>query len=276
MAFNLQLAPPATIEDARAIASRIREGGSEGLPGVRAIGVQLQGSVAQVSMNVERPFELPLAAVVEAVSAHAPVASAELVGLAPAAAMSGFPGGGADARLRPRTPHDRERTRLLAMAQTQPQAPDQAPGERSRRGRVARAHRTQADSRREGAGRVDSKAKKKQLDREDKPPTWKGAFVRAMFAAVMMLAILLIFKIAKAGQAIALFPIVLLMYMPISYYTERWMYKRRQLKKARRSPRGRARRRRRDERARRPRLHRRPGPGELLHRPRRRPGRVGA
>lgn len=90
----------------------------------------------------------------------------------------------------------------------------------------------------EKAGPLDSKAKKKQLDREDKPPTWKGAFVRAMFAAVMMLAILLIFKIAKAGQAIALFPIVLLMYIPVSYYTERWTYKRRQLKKAQQKSQG--------------------------------------
>ena len=91
MAFNLQLAPPATLEHARAIASRIREGGSEGLPGLRAIGVELQGPVAQVSMNVERPSELTLAEVVQAVSVLAPVASAELVGLAPASAMRGFP-----------------------------------------------------------------------------------------------------------------------------------------------------------------------------------------
>ena len=42
-------------------------------------------------MNVERPLELPLAAVVEAVRATPPVASAELVGLAPRAALEGFP-----------------------------------------------------------------------------------------------------------------------------------------------------------------------------------------
>lgn len=91
VAFNLQLAPPATVEDARAIAERIREGGSEGLAGVRALGLQLNGEVAQVSMNVERPFELPLVRVLEAVRAHAEVASAELVGLAPAAAFDSFP-----------------------------------------------------------------------------------------------------------------------------------------------------------------------------------------
>ncbi len=91
VAFNLQLAPPATVADACRIAARIREGGSEGLPGLRAIGVRLGTSVAQVSMNVERPFEISLASVVAAVSRHAEVASGELVGLAPTAAFEGFP-----------------------------------------------------------------------------------------------------------------------------------------------------------------------------------------
>jgi len=91
VAFNLLLAPPATVADARRIASLIREGGSTGLPGLRAIGVQLGDAVAQVSMNVERPFEVPLALVVERVRAHAAIAGAELVGLAPSAAFTGFP-----------------------------------------------------------------------------------------------------------------------------------------------------------------------------------------
>ncbi len=91
VAFNLQLAAPASVEDARRIAGLIREGGAEGLPGLRAIGVELGGAVAQVSMNVERPLEVPLARVVEAVRRHAGVASAELVGLAPRAALEGFP-----------------------------------------------------------------------------------------------------------------------------------------------------------------------------------------
>jgi glutamate formiminotransferase/glutamate formiminotransferase/formiminotetrahydrofolate cyclodeaminase len=91
VAFNLQLAAPASAEDARRIAALVRAGGSEGLPGLRAIGVELGDAVAQVSMNVERPLELPLAEVVEAVRRHAEVASAELVGLAPRAAFDEFP-----------------------------------------------------------------------------------------------------------------------------------------------------------------------------------------
>jgi glutamate formiminotransferase/glutamate formiminotransferase/formiminotetrahydrofolate cyclodeaminase len=93
VAFNLELAPPATAHDARAIAARIREGGAEGLPGVRAIGLSLpaRGGVAQVSCNVEDHRAVPLARVVAAVGVHAAVAEAELVGLAPLAAFDGFP-----------------------------------------------------------------------------------------------------------------------------------------------------------------------------------------
>ncbi len=91
VAFNLQLAPPARLPDARRIAALIREGGAEGLPGLRAIGIELTGGVAQVSMNVERPFEVPLSEVVRTVRRHARLADAELVGLVPGAAMEGFP-----------------------------------------------------------------------------------------------------------------------------------------------------------------------------------------
>jgi glutamate formiminotransferase / 5-formyltetrahydrofolate cyclo-ligase len=91
VAFNLQLVAGASMQEAREIAALVREHDGGGLPGVRAIGVELNGGVAQVSMNVERPFEVSLAMVVDAVSARAEVASAELVGLAPAAAFDGFP-----------------------------------------------------------------------------------------------------------------------------------------------------------------------------------------
>lgn len=92
VAFNLELAAPAGLEEARAIAAAIREGGVEGLPGVRAIGLWLERrDVAQVSFNVEDPLGVPLARVVESVRGHAAVATGELVGLAPRAALEGFP-----------------------------------------------------------------------------------------------------------------------------------------------------------------------------------------
>jgi glutamate formiminotransferase/glutamate formiminotransferase/formiminotetrahydrofolate cyclodeaminase len=93
VAFNVELAPPATLDDARAIAAAIREGGKEGLPGVRALGLTLpaRGGVAQVSTNVEDHLAVPLAQLVGAIERHAVITRCELVGLAPAAAFDGFP-----------------------------------------------------------------------------------------------------------------------------------------------------------------------------------------
>jgi glutamate formiminotransferase / 5-formyltetrahydrofolate cyclo-ligase len=93
VAFNLELAPPATEKDARRIAVALREGGPEGLPGLRAIGLELpaRGHVAQVSCNVEDPRALPLVELLHAVERHAVVGEAELVGLAPDAAFTGWP-----------------------------------------------------------------------------------------------------------------------------------------------------------------------------------------
>lgn len=92
IAFNVELAAGATLGSARAIAAAIREGGEEGLPGVRAIGLWLeQLGLAQVSTNVEDHRRASPAAVVAAVARHAPVAGAELVGLAPQAAFTDFP-----------------------------------------------------------------------------------------------------------------------------------------------------------------------------------------
>ncbi|MGA2319997.1 MAG: hypothetical protein ABSG95_04550 [Solirubrobacteraceae bacterium] len=84
-----------------------------------------------------------------------------------------------------------------------------------------------------GKAREAAQKKEKLLDKRDRPPTWRGAFYRSMFAAVLMLlAVLVLFK--KPNQAIALFPIVLLIYVPISYYSDLWIYRRRQRSKARR------------------------------------------
>jgi glutamate formiminotransferase len=92
VAFNVELAPPATLGDARAIAAAIREGGPEGLQSVRAIGLWLAArDVAQVSTNVEDHRTTPLARVVAAIARHATPSQAELVGLAPRAAFDGFP-----------------------------------------------------------------------------------------------------------------------------------------------------------------------------------------
>ena len=46
-----------------------------------------------------------------------------------------------------------------------------------------------------------------------------------MAAAVLMLLVSLLL-LKKPNEAIALFPIVLIFYIPISYYTDMWLYDR--------------------------------------------------
>ena len=92
IAFNLELAPPATLADARRIAALIRTGGEEALPGVRALGLQLErrGTI-QVSTNIEDHRAVTATDVLGAVARHAAVERAELVAPAPSAALAGWP-----------------------------------------------------------------------------------------------------------------------------------------------------------------------------------------
>ncbi|MGN6257922.1 MAG: glutamate formimidoyltransferase [Solirubrobacterales bacterium] len=93
-AFNVEL-DSGDVEVARAVAAGLRESGG-GLPGVRAIGLLLSSGRAQVSTNVHDPLAVPLGEIVERVRAlAAPLGArpveAELVGLVPQAALTGYP-----------------------------------------------------------------------------------------------------------------------------------------------------------------------------------------
>jgi hypothetical protein len=103
------------------------------------------------------------------------------------------------------------------------------------RGRTGRkpttAERSVATDRRSASEKA--KSREQGLARYDRPPTWRGAFYRAMAAAVLMLLVSL-FLLKKPNQAIMIFPIVLGLYVPISYYTDMALYRRRQKRKAKR------------------------------------------
>jgi len=94
-AFNVEL-EGAEIETTREIARGLRESGG-GLPGVRALGIDLGRGRTQVSTNVHDPIAMPLVRVVERVRElasgdEARVVSAEIVGLVPEAFLAGVPG----------------------------------------------------------------------------------------------------------------------------------------------------------------------------------------
>ena len=90
VAFNLDLDTD-DADLAKAIAADLRESGG-GAAGVRAIGLYLaERGCAQVSFNGHDPTTVPLADLGARVRERAPVAEAELVGLAPRVAFDGFP-----------------------------------------------------------------------------------------------------------------------------------------------------------------------------------------
>jgi hypothetical protein len=82
-----------------------------------------------------------------------------------------------------------------------------------------------------GSGGAGDRSREKRFERQERPPTWRGAFYRAMAAAVLMLLVLVLI-LKKPTQAIVYFPIVLLIYVPLSYYTDQWLFNRRQRSKA--------------------------------------------
>ena len=89
-----------------------------------------------------------------------------------------------------------------------------------------------------GDAREAARAKERLIDRRDRKPTWRGAFLKAMAAAVLLLAVVILFL---KGQGIQLFPVVLIVYTLISYYTDLWIYNRRQRAKANKAGKGTAR-----------------------------------
>jgi len=93
-AFNVLL-EGVDMDAAREVAASLRESGG-GLPGVRAMAVDLGTAGPQISTNVHDPIAVPLAAVVARIgelaeSAGGRPAAGEIVGLVPEAALLGFP-----------------------------------------------------------------------------------------------------------------------------------------------------------------------------------------
>ena len=74
-------------------------------------------------------------------------------------------------------------------------------------------------------------AQQRREERLSKPPTWSGAAQRALLATVIfIIALLLVFK-EPVSRVIALSGFILLLYIPMGYYTDLFIYRRRQAKK---------------------------------------------
>jgi hypothetical protein len=86
----------------------------------------------------------------------------------------------------------------------------------------------------ERGGKKDSKAtaRERRVEKLNQPPTWRGAFNRAALATVLMMALFVfVLRPKNAASFIVLLPVILGIYTPMGYYTDRFLYRRRQRQK---------------------------------------------
>jgi hypothetical protein len=104
------------------------------------------------------------------------------------------------------------------------------------RGNAAGAIETRGRTgRKPTADESKTKAKQTAQQRRDarlnKPPTWAGAAQRAALATVIFVIALLVVFREPVSRVIALSGFILLLYIPMGYFTDLFLYRRRQAKK---------------------------------------------
>jgi Flp pilus assembly protein TadB len=73
-------------------------------------------------------------------------------------------------------------------------------------------------------------ARQKRQERFDKEPTWRGSLNRAAFAAaILAIFVSVVQKNVAAGVVLGL--VAMIIYVPMSYYTDRALWRRRQRQK---------------------------------------------
>jgi hypothetical protein len=81
-------------------------------------------------------------------------------------------------------------------------------------------------------GPADAKrsARQARMDRFSRPPTMRSAIQRSGIAAIVFVAAMILIIHQSVAASIALGGFVLLFYVPLSYYTDLFFYRRRQAK----------------------------------------------
>ena len=92
------------------------------------------------------------------------------------------------------------------------------------RGRTSRPPQTKVEARKV--------ARERRQSRLDRPPTWRGALNRAAIsAAVFAVAVVVLFR-RPVVAGVTLGALMVVLYLPMSYYTDRFLYNRRRRQKA--------------------------------------------
>src|SRR4051812_9278388 len=94
------------------------------------------------------------------------------------------------------------------------------------RGRTGR--KLSADERKKPA---DGRARRE--DRLNQPPTWRGSLNRAAFAALFFGVLIVVLFKRSIVEALPLVGFMLLLYIPLGFYTDQLIYRRRMKKQGR-------------------------------------------
>lgn len=85
------------------------------------------------------------------------------------------------------------------------------------------------------SGERKEDAKTRREDRATRPPTWRAAINRAAISAVLFVVLVILLFKQNIGPALGLGAFVFLFYIPLGYFTDKFVYERR-LRKAQQNP----------------------------------------
>lgn len=88
-----------------------------------------------------------------------------------------------------------------------------------------RTGRRPAGAERGAGAKTDARARREA--RTGRPPTWRGAVNRAAISALLFVVLVILLFKQAVGPALALGAFVFLFYVPLGYYTDRFVHQRR-------------------------------------------------
>ena len=80
---------------------------------------------------------------------------------------------------------------------------------------------------------VREEARERRMDRSTRPPTWRAAINRAAISAVLFVVLVVLLFKQPIGTSIAMGVMVFGFYIPLGYYTDRFVYRRKMAKEQR-------------------------------------------
>jgi hypothetical protein len=90
-----------------------------------------------------------------------------------------------------------------------------------------RTGRKPTSGEKKGGGGKGKTAEERRADRLNRPPSWRSAINRAAIAAVILVALSIFLFKQKPAASIAFAAFALVLYIPMGYYLDRFMYNRR-------------------------------------------------